>query len=136
MSKLVVSTSLRVRDVSKHAAMAAIGTAALALFSTNAGAASSVGVATTKRVDFADLDLAKPADAKRLYRRLQSAARDVCGDYAGADRVLPTSARDRCEQAAVTNAVETVGHPNVTALHAAKTHVRLAQGKAQRASSG
>jgi UrcA family protein len=130
MNKLVAGiTSLRVRSASKHAAVAAIGVATLTLFGMNANA-TSIADAPTQKVDFKDLDLSKQADAKRLYRRLQMAAGEVCIGYPIAEG-LRNSPRARCEQAAVTHAVETIAHPNLTALHVAKADVKLAQSKAK-----
>jgi UrcA family protein len=62
-----------IRIVSMLGAMAA--TAAMLAFATPAAAQTEDQVT----VSFADLDLARPADAARLDRRLLAAAEKVCG---------------------------------------------------------
>ena len=60
--------------------LTAIGAAALAASALAApAAAAAADEPTTVAVKFADLDLSKPADAKRLLMRLRIAAREVCG---------------------------------------------------------
>ena len=118
--------SLRVRNSSARAALVAVGIAALSVFSTNAMADGFLG-APSERVDFHDLDLSKPADAKRLYSRLRLAASQVCAGYAGGATALRNSPRHRCEAASIADAVERIGHPNLAELHAAKRDTKLAQ---------
>lgn len=128
----LTTTSSRVRSVAKHAATVAVGCAALALLATNASAGQEPDTYVPRqRVDFQDLDLSKQSDAKRLYRRLKLAASEVCVGYPEARGSLRHTARGRCEHAAITNAVETIGNPNLTALHAHKSDVKLAQGKSK-----
>jgi UrcA family protein len=126
--------SSRVRNASKHAAVVALGVATLALFSVSASATSSVG-APASTVDFKDLDLSKQADAKRLYMRLRMAASEVCVGYPQSRGIKRNTPRSHCENAAVTQAVEAIGNPNLTALHLAKSDVKLAQSKLKPASN-
>jgi UrcA family protein len=123
-----VAESMRVCRTSQRAAIAAVGVATLALFSVGATAGTSVAYVPSKRVHFQDLDLSKQSDAKRLYARLRLAASEVCIGYPDARRPSPRSARGRCINEAIANAVEAVDHPNLTALHASSREVRLAQG--------
>jgi UrcA family protein len=126
-----VAESLRVRRSSQRAAIAAVGVATLALFSVSATAGTSVAYVPSKRVDFEDLDLSKQSDARRLYARLRLAASEVCMGYPDARRPSPRTARGRCINEAIADAVEAIDHPNLTALHAASREVRLAQAKAK-----
>jgi UrcA family protein len=109
-----------------HSAIAAFGATALALLSVNASATSATSV-PSYQVHFADLDLANKHDTQRLYSRLRIAAREVCSDFA--ERKSPVM-RDRykgCMNEALTDAIETIGNPALTALHVAKTDMKLAQ---------
>jgi UrcA family protein len=67
-------------------------------------------------IRYTDLDLSKPAGAETLYRRIQAAARTVCGVYKAKDLQQIAFARD-CYTATVASAVMTINRPLVTALH-------------------
>jgi UrcA family protein len=124
--KALFTHSSRAASATKFTAFAALGAATLALFSANA-AASTAASAPTYEVHFADLDLTSKQDTQRLYSRLRIAAREVCGDFA--ERKSPVM-RDRykgCMNQALTDAIETIGNPALTALHVAKTDMKLAQ---------
>lgn len=71
-------------------------------------------------VSYADLDLTRAEGAQTLYRRLRSAARQVCD--AGYDmRALAERARYRaCVEKAVEEAVRTIDRDVLTALHRRK----------------
>jgi UrcA family protein len=116
----------RAASAAKLTAFAALGAATLALFSANA-AASTAAAAPAYEVRFADLDLASKHDTQRLYSRLRIAAREVCSDFA--ERKSPVM-RDRyreCMNQALTEAIETIGNPALTALHVSKSDMKLAQ---------
>jgi UrcA family protein len=117
----------------KHATAAALGLAALSLFAISANATTMTREHSSTpqvSVDFKDLDLSKHSDAKRLYQRLRLAASEVCVGYPHSTSALKKNTpRARCENAAVANAVETIGDPNLTALYQAKSDVKLAQSK-------
>lgn len=75
----------------------------------------------TKIVSTADLDMANPADVEALYRRLQSAANDVCrvdlrGEMASTRKAL-TGWRSDCVRSAVEDAIRSTGDQRLTALH-------------------
>jgi UrcA family protein len=74
-------------------------------------------------------NLTNPEQAQELYRRIKFAARSVCPQYAVPDleRVLILRA---CVDTAVDNAVESVDHPSLTALHEGVVRVRLASRRA------
>jgi UrcA family protein len=84
-----------VRLLSTLGALAA--TAATLAIATPVSAQEEVRSAT---VSFAGLDLAKPADAARLDRRLQAAARQVCGPNEDAD-IRAHRDRVACEKTAL-----------------------------------
>jgi UrcA family protein len=126
MTKLIAISSARVLVASKHAALAAIGAAALSLFSMSASAELP---APQQQVDFDDLNLAKSQDTERLYRRLRTASLNVCNDFRKSKSVVMRERHRDCVSHALTDAVETIGHPSLTALHAAKHDTKLAQRK-------
>jgi UrcA family protein len=66
-------------------------------------------------VSYGDLDLSSPAGANALYRRIQGAAKQVCG-YAGADLIEQSIWRG-CYRNAIANAVGKVNNPLLTAVH-------------------
>ena len=126
MTKLIAISSARVLVASKHAALAAIGAAALSLFSMSASAQLPN---PQQQVDFDDLNLAKSQDTERLYRRLRTASLNVCNDFRKAKSVVMRERHRDCVSRALSCAVETIGHPSLTALHAAKHDTTLAQRK-------
>jgi UrcA family protein len=75
----------------------------------------------TQAVSFADLDLSKPAGAQTLYKRIQAAARHVCGPVDQYTYVTPPKAFRRCYDKAVADAVAQVDRPSLTALHRDET---------------
>ena len=111
--------------VAKHTALIAIGAAALSLISF---AASATAPAPQQAVNFADLNLANSRDAERLYRRLRTASTEVCSDFRNGNDARMQERYRSCVNRAVDNAVATIAHPSLTALHATKNEVKLAQG--------
>ena len=78
----------------------------------------------TETVRFADLDLARPAGAHELYRRIQQAARDVCEPYRLGDI---TRNYRLCLSSTITRAVTEVGAPLLTAHHQSQSHPAILQ---------
>lgn len=73
-------------------------------------------------VKYADLDIAKPADAQRLYTRIEGAARNACGHVDTRDlRALP--AWRSCRAKAVSDAVAAVGSEQLASVHRARLQV-------------
>ena len=66
-------------------------------------------------VSYGDLDLSSPTGANALYRRIQGAAKQVCG-YAGADLIEQSIWRG-CYRHAIAGAVGKVNNPLLTAVH-------------------
>ncbi|HVF15983.1 MAG TPA: UrcA family protein [Steroidobacteraceae bacterium] len=126
MTQLIAMTSARVLVASKHAALAAIGAAALSLFSMTASAELPD---PQQQVDFDDLNLESSQDTERLYRRLRTASLNVCSEFRKSRSVVMRERHRDCVNNALSDAVETIGHPSLTALHAAKHDTKLAQRK-------
>lgn len=103
----------------------AVAATALALFSV--AAAATTIQAPSYEVRFADLDLTSKHDTQRLYSRLRVAAREVCGDFAERKSPLMRDRYKGCMNQALTDAIETIGNPALTALHVSKSDMKLAQ---------
>ncbi len=71
------------------------------------------------RVSYADLNLEKLAGAKALYRRLQQASKQACGDRGLriAGSVKQMAATRRCYHEALSVAVEKVDNELLTQIH-------------------
>lgn len=102
-------------------------TALIAMAALAAGLTANVASATTVDdevrqtvVRYKDLDLARPEDARRLYGRILSAAREVCENFRSADLQRAQIYR-RCMDEAITNAVAKVQSAQVTAIASADT---------------
>jgi UrcA family protein len=83
------------------------GAATLCALATSVRATENV---TTRRVRFDDLNIADPAAAKVLYRRIRAAAREVCASYHRDDLV------QACVKKATDVGVMKVNAPTLTAL--------------------
>lgn len=97
------------------AALAVIG---LGLAST-AALAGDFDETRSMKVRFAELDLSKQAGAEELYRRIKRAAFIVCGGQYGSIGAYGVK-KSECYKSAVSNAVQQVNSPVLTALHGAK----------------
>ena len=83
-------------------------------------ASSLAGAATPRPIDssrervvsYAGLDLTKPADAKRLYQRVKTAARDVCW-MPGLGAMIATEHRRHCVKEATERALAQVDAPGL-----------------------
>jgi UrcA family protein len=131
MNKLIAISSARVLVASKRATLAAIGAAAISMFSMNASAQLPD---PQQQVDFDDLNLTKSQDAELLYRRLRTASLNVCSDFRKYKSVLMRERHRDCVTRALAEAVQTIGHPSLKALHASKYETKLAQRKMDSAS--
>lgn len=94
-------------------------------------AASNVALAdeagrTSVTVNYADLDLAKPAGIDALYARLRGAAKAACGDPDARNLREKALVRE-CRDEALSNAVAGVNHAALTAKHLQRSPARLAQ---------
>lgn len=71
------------------------------------------------KVAYDDLNLARPADAVRLYERLKAAAREACDSQAELRDLKLQLLQQRCYDQSLQRAVQGIGHVSVTAIHAA-----------------
>ncbi len=96
---------------------ALLGMAVLAagLAGNPASAATDVEGAKRTVVKFADLDLSRPQDARRLYGRIKYAARQVCDNDPMSDLRL-LQIYETCLRKAVTDAVARVQSPQLAAV--------------------
>jgi UrcA family protein len=76
-------------------------------------------------VRYADLNVAKPNGAAKLYRRITTAAHQVCPD-ADSGRLADQMAVWSCRRQAVNRAVESVSSPQVASL---VKHPRMASAR-------
>jgi UrcA family protein len=107
--------SNRIRVVARCVGLALIGGAALSSH-VLAGEPSDPPSITVK---FADINLQSPAGVEALYKRIHSAATQVCDS--GSDRNLATLTYDRrCAAAAETQAIEKVHNPALSAFYQRK----------------
>jgi UrcA family protein len=70
-------------------------------------------------VRYADLDLASSDGATTLYRRIVAAAHRVCPDSGVRDARTAQAIRE-CRQQAILRAVESVGSPQLAAVHVSR----------------
>ena len=103
----------------------AIGLAATSLLSINAHASATA----QKAVDYTDLNLAVPADVSVLYKRLQIAAKVVCGSVDGR-QLRQVQQQRKCYRDALSTAVATVNHNSVTALYHSDKSIRVVERRA------
>jgi UrcA family protein len=78
--------------------------------------ADEVSLMHTKVVSYSDLNLDSPTGATVFYRRIRSAARDVCSSFEGRD-VQRVTLYQHCFDNAVAGAVSQVNKSTVTAIH-------------------
>lgn len=100
--------------------------AASLAFAGSAAVAAPQTVTREATVNYADLNLESPAGVERLYTRIRSAARQVCGAAEHRDFAARNAVRS-CRSAAVANAVAKVDSPALSARHAGKREARYAQ---------
>jgi len=70
-------------------------------------------------VSYADLDLTKEAGAERLYLRIRSAARSVCGTP-GLQQIINVSRIRQCAEDATARAIAQVNSPALTRYYEEK----------------
>ncbi|MET0659781.1 MAG: UrcA family protein [Steroidobacteraceae bacterium] len=106
---------------------AALHTVAMGILALGSLAASAGDTSQPlqRAVRYGDLDLTHEADAKVLYRRIRTAAKEVCPDIE--ERSIASQIRQRaCVRGAVENAVQNVNAPLLSALHEGQVDTRVA----------
>jgi UrcA family protein len=113
---MTMKTSIRIQLVARCVGLALIGGAVLS--STVSAREPSDPPSIT--VKFADLNLQAPAGVETLYKRIHSAATQVCDS--GAGRSISMLKYDRkCAAAAETQAIEKVHNAALSAFYQRKT---------------
>jgi UrcA family protein len=69
------------------------------------------------RVQFADLDLDRPADIANLYHRITTAAQRSCGERELPGSHFASPSWEACVRIAVADAVRKVDRPSLSAYH-------------------
>jgi UrcA family protein len=95
-----------------------LASAPIAIVANGAQAGESAGTLRHKTVSFRDLNVSNPEGAAVLYKRIKSAASEVCGSW---DSLSQRPAVMTCIDEAVSRAVAQVNRPMLTSLHQAKT---------------
>ena len=111
--------------------VAALAGTAAALLATAALAApaqaGTPGLVThTVKVEYSDLNLESPKGVERLYARLRSAAKKVCGE-SDVRHLQGNRLQRDCMQQTMDRAVAQVGHAALAAEHAQRRPVRYAR---------
>ena len=107
--------------------VAAFGVAALSFAAASAQAGDQSDAAVAKSVvNYTDLDLSNPADARSLYERLQRASARVCSDYKDLRSLAMKRAYDACYEKSLSRAVDEVNHTAVTAMFANDSRIKMA----------
>jgi UrcA family protein len=95
---------------------------AAALTANLASAATADDGARQAVVKYSDLDLSQPNDARRLYRRIKQAAREVCENNPQSQLELLRRYKE-CMAKAVNDAVGQVQSTQVAAIHRSDMHL-------------
>ena len=82
--------------------------------------AESVDGAPSRVVRYDDLNIATPAGAEALYRRIKDAARDVCGEPTIIGSYLVTASWKDCVAGSVRSAVLKINQPTLTTYYSAR----------------
>lgn len=127
------SAPARALNVSRKVACIAAMATSLSLLSVSASAQIEP---PRKTVDFYDLDLTKDKDTQRLYRRLKTAASEVCAQFSDYKSAVMRIRKQQCQDNALTQAIATIGNESLTALHTKRSEEKLAQRKSKSATAG
>lgn len=97
----------------------------------HADTTAKVGYETvTRTVRFADLDLAGKEGVVALYKRIKTAATEVCTTPVASGTIDLYAQQLRCQRQAIGQAVREVNAPRLTQLHMAQTNpVHLAMAR-------
>lgn len=84
-------------------------------------AAQAPAVALGVSVKYTNQDLQTTAGVERLYERIREAAAQVCPAVSSLELQRHAAAM-RCQEAAIAQAVTSIGSPQLAAVYAAKSH--------------
>ncbi len=107
--------------LARKTAVIAMAALAPALTANPASATTVDDEARQTVVRYADLDLSRLEDARRLYTRIQGAAREVCENFRSAD-LQRMEIYKQCMDRAIADAVSKVQSTQVTAI--ASAHIQ------------
>jgi UrcA family protein len=111
-------------NYTKQIAMAGVAAICVASATMGAHAGEASVNAPTRTVHYADLNLNTPAGISVLYKRIRSAAEQVCGDVASR-RLEEAAAAKACVAHAVSASVHSVN--NVELTNEYNAHIGVAQ---------
>jgi len=77
----------------------------------------AVGAAPSITVNYSDVNFLSSEGAAKVHRALKNAARRVCGIGNGAELLSIRTARQECYEATLSNAVQKIDRPTLTAVH-------------------
>ena len=81
----------------------------------------------SRTVRYDDLNLATPTGVEALYRRIQNAARDVCGPSVVTGSHVVTESWKDCVNASVRQAILAINKPALTAYYAGRLRLPFAK---------
>jgi UrcA family protein len=96
--------------------------AAVALISSAASAANSESKANGIVVRYAPEMLDNPADAAKVYGKLEYASRKVCGLVGGFLNMSERTRAHRCVDQTMADLVKKIDRPMLTSIHAANSN--------------
>ncbi len=105
--------------VSSGAAAVALTFAMLLTVDARAADSVDVGAAPSVTVNYSDVNFMTSEGAAKVHRALKNAARRVCGMGNGAELLSIRVARQECYEATLSNAVQKIDRPSLTAVHTA-----------------
>jgi UrcA family protein len=111
-------------NYSKNIALAAVAGICVASFAIGAHADESDATVPVRTVRYSDLNLNTQLGAEALYHRIQSAAKQVCGDV-GSRQLAEAAAARACVNQAVTASVRAVNNGRLTSTY--NEHFGVAQ---------
>ena len=92
------------------------------LFAAAANAANSVPTHDGIAVHYSAAELTSDAATQHLYRRLELAAREACGDGPTLRSLNERIQENRCVEKVLANAVAKINQPMLTSLHASRSN--------------
>ncbi len=107
--------------MTRYILSAACGVAALAL----PAFAEPPSDMKTRTVDYSGMDLYEMEDAEQLYRKIKSAARDVCDHRSGRMPLSERRAINACVEDAMVRAIRDISMDTVAEVHHRRTGDRI-----------
>jgi UrcA family protein len=99
------------------AGAAAIALTFAMLLTVDARATETAGAAPSITISYSDVNFLTNEGAAKVHRALKNAARRVCGIGNGAELLSIRVARQECYEATLSDAVQKIDRPTLTAVH-------------------